>query len=240
MTKTATTKRVKKTAQLTPGDVAGLLTCAAVPGWSMFSGIGYVDCDGELWTKDGYGEQAAPITTSYATFLRTVDDLRVAVHLNVVPCSTGKFSAAFDSARAFTGVLIEGHTRYNCRTFTRRGLDVSSCSLRDTPEYDHEYANLPELLAGEWARCEAAHARAKTMVIVPGLPGDWRVTPERRASISASLQASKRATFTPHGMGTGYEISRGCGDRFATKLPAETSAFFGVLWALYYTTLDCD
>jgi hypothetical protein len=215
---------------LTPADVVALLTSVAIEGWSMEHGVGYVDSDGELWQKDG----DAPITTAFATLQKTVGDLHVTIALNARPCSTEKFSKKWDS-----GVLVEGHTIYNGRTFTRRGIDVSSCSLRDVADSEHVYDNLPALLAGEWQRCEASHAKGKTMVDVPGLPGGWKVTPERKAQLSADLQARKRATFTPRGMGIGYEIVTTAG-RFATRLPKETADFFGVTWPLYYTTLDCD
>lgn len=146
----------------------------------------------------------------------------------------------WETKRAFSGVQAEGHTLYNGRTFTRRGIDGSSCTLHDVTEgYEHEYDNLVALLDGEWQRCADAHARSLTMVSVPGLPGGWRITPARRTQVSNDLQAGKRATFTPSGMGTGYEIMR-TGGRFAVKLPAETSAFFGVTWSLYYMTIDCD
>lgn len=102
-------------------------------------------------------------------------------------------------------------------------------------------ADVAALCVGEWARCEAAAARSKTMVAVPGLPGGWRVTPSRRAQITADLKARKSATFTPAGFGTGYLVTTRPRRGFdVNRLPTATSDFFGVVGPLFYETLDCD
>lgn len=239
-------KATKKIVSLSPADVAGLLCSTPIEGWAMEHGVGYLDMDGELWTKDGHGDNAKPIVTAFAKFSKTVGDLRVTIALNVRPSSTEKFSKTWDEKHAFSGVQVEGHTGYNGRTFTRRGVDVSSCTLQDAPgDYEHTYGNLVALLDGEWKRCEAAHARSLTMVDVPGVPGGWRVTPERKAQIAASLKAGKDATFMPSGFGTGYRVfataPRKLRHAFGAKvLPPSTAEFFGVSGALYYETLDCD
>lgn len=204
-------------------------------GWTVQTGDGWLDFDGEtVWTpgKHGVEEKAR-----YVKFERTVNDLHVVISFTARPLQKG--ASSWDREHSFRGSQVEGQVTYNGRCFTRRGIDCSSCTLVDKPEYDHEYNDLMACLDGEWTRCVEAHSRSKTMVNVPGLPGGWRVTPERKAQISADLKAGKRVTFTPHGMGVGYEIIKRR-DRFSHNLPSEFGSFFGISWPLYYNTLDCD
>lgn len=222
---------------LTHASVAALLCCVAIEGWSMEHGVGYVDSDGETWTKDGYGDNAKAIKSSFALFKKVVDDLHVTIALNV----RARETKHTEYSKTFSGVVVEGHTRYNGRTFTRRGVDVCSCNLQDeATSYAHSYTNLPALLEGEFARCKASADRAKTMVEVPGLPGGWKVTPERKEEVTKTLRAGKVATFMPSGFGVGYNVTSRATSRFATRLPKTTQDFFGVLSPLFYETMDCD
>jgi hypothetical protein len=204
-------------------------------GWTVTTGDGWLDFDGEtVWTPGKHGVEE---NARFVKFERTVNDLHVIISFTARPLK--RDASKWDREHSFRGSQVEGQVTYNGRCFTRRGIDCSSCTLVDKPEYDHEYDDLLKCLDGEWTRCVEAHSRSKSMVDVPGLPGGWRVTPERKQQISEQLKAGRSATFTPHGMGVGYEISR-TGRRYATRLPKETSTFFGVSDVLFYTTLDCD
>lgn len=205
-------------------------------GWLATTGYGWLDFDGEsVWPAGKHGVEEG---ARFVKFEREVNDLRVVISFTARPLARG--ASEWDREHSFRGSIVEGQTTYNGRCFTRRGIDVSSCTLVDKPEYDHEYSDLLALLDGEWTRCVEANSRSKSMVAVPGLPGGWRVTPERKQQISEQLRAGRSATFTPHGMGVGYEISAKKLSRWASLLPADTSEFFGVPGQLFYTTLDCD
>lgn len=205
-------------------------------GWVATTGDGWLDFDGEsVWAAGKHGVEA---DARFVKFERTVDDLHVVISFTARPLK--KDASSWDRKHSFRGSIVEGQVTYNGRCFTRRGIDVSSCTLVDNPEYDHDYNDLLALLDAEWTRCVEAHSRSKTMVPVPGLPGSWRVTPDRKKQISEQLRAGRPATFTPHGMGVGYEVTTRRSSRWATQLPRETALFFGVEGALFYTTLDCD
>jgi hypothetical protein len=225
--------------KLTVAELVEGVLAAKTTGWAVETGIGYASMDGEILTKKGWREDAEAYTSSYIVFTRTVEDLKVRIALNLLPLPRKTKHNTWEHEHAFRGMSVEGDTFFNGRCFTRRGIDCNSNALRDKPDYEHEYANVADLLDGEWKRCEDAHARSLTMVTVPGLPGGWRVTPEGKASKSADLMAGKAVTFTPHGFGVGYRVTR-MKARHATALPSATSEFFGVGGPLYYTTLDCD
>jgi hypothetical protein len=205
-------------------------------GWTVSTGDGWLDFDGvSVWER---GKHGVDDNARFVKFERTVGDLHVIISFTARPLARG--ASKWDREHSFRGSIVEGQTIYNGRCFTRRGIDVSSCTLVDKPEYGHDYNDVMACLDGEWTRCVEAHSRSKSMVDVPGLPGGWRVTPERKQQITEQLKAGRSATFTPHGMGTGYEVRTKKVTRWATALPTETSAFFGISGTLYYTTLDCD
>lgn len=218
----------------TTAALAAELAALAPDGWAATTGEGHLDADGDVWALE-------PGAT-FVRFERADGDLRAAILLNVE--ATTPKPGSWADERTYRGRAVEGHTTFNGRTFTRRGIDVSSCVLRDSTAdgYEHEYADVPALLAGEFERCRAAHDRGKTMVAVPGLPGGFRVTPESKATIGAALRDGKTYAFTPSGFGTGYQVARGryTLGRWSKQLPGETSTFFGVDGLLYYASIDCD
>lgn len=212
------------------------LAAEATDGWKATTGSGWLDFDGEtVWEPGKFGVED---DARYVRFERTEGDLRVVVAFTVR--SLRPDASQWDRDRAFRGATVEGNTTFNGRCFTRRGIDVSSCRLADAPEFGHEYGDLQALLDGEWTRCVAAHERSKSMVDVPGVPGGWRVTPERRVEMAAALRQGKPVRLTPHGMGTGYTISTRRARFGGGALPRATAEFFGVAGPLYYEPFDHD
>jgi hypothetical protein len=212
------------TAAQRAGILAELLASAPA-GWKTASGLGYFDMDGETWTKE---------RGVWASFSRAEGDLRVCIGLNVDEVRADDTYAL--QHNAFRGARVEGHTRFNGRTFTRRGIDVESCALRDVAIYDHNYVTLADLLAGEWERCKAAHARTKTAVPVPGLPFERQ--PEWFTETAAKLRAGQPVNLAPAGMGTGYTLSRRP-TRYGRRADAALEAKLGV-GAVYVETFDHD
>jgi hypothetical protein len=167
--------------------MASKLALAAPKGWSAKAGSGYHD-GLEAWPQQP-GE--------WVRFERD----GVSIVLNVsVPRSR------WDRESSFRGLLVEGHTVYDGRCFTRRGVDTYSCRLTSREgAYAHVYWDLASLLAGEYARCVEARGRANTSVPVPGLP--FRVQPEWFAKSAETLKAGRMVSLTPGGLGTGYTLS---------------------------------
>lgn len=224
------------------------LAAQAPAGWTATHGAGWAwSWDAEEDAADARRTRTAP-THTWVRFTRTdgavdagIPDLTVVIALNVSTPGSGKFDK-WDRDRAWNGRTVNGHTMYNGRSFTRHGIDSSSCELLGATAhgYEHSYRTLDALLAGEFTRCRAAHDRSKTMIAVPGLPGDWKVTPTRRQALSLSLRGGGIAEFRPHGMGTGYVVSAKKPRRWGRALPAATAEFFGVTGPLFYETTDCD
>ena len=208
---------------------AAALAASVPPGWAATVGAGYSD-GLESWPSEG---------VSWVRFTREEGDLSVAISLNVVPLP--KRPSAWERDSSWGGRTIEGHTTYNRATFTVRGVDCESCNLRDKPDGDHSYDSVALLCVAEFERCRASHARSKTMVAVPGLPGGWRVTPKGRDDIAAKLKRLGCHEFRPAGFGAGCRIST-IREVFDQKLaPPSTAAFFGLdALSLYYSTTDCD
>ena len=117
------------------------------------------------------------------------------------------------------------------RTFDRRGVD-DSFQWRKTHSLD-------KIINGQLAKVETSRARLAASVPVPGLPGGWVVTDERKTEVTAKLKAGREATFTPAGFGIGYRLTTRPVHRFSKRGSDALAAFFGVE-AVWYDTLDCD
>jgi hypothetical protein len=225
----ATRKSPPKLAAARIADLAqNLSDCTAYdPSWTAESGVGHVDAYGETWHDNVDPEDR------YVTFTKVVNDLSVTVALNLSDPGTD----TWNRDRAFEGVTVEGHTLFNGRTFTRVGFDVSSCRLSDTSEYPHDYATVKALLDGEWMRCMVAHERTKSAVPVPGLP--FTRQPEWFTESGAALRAGKRVTLSPHGMGTGYILSKKRTSPFDRRANQQLEQLLGVT-PVYVEPYDHD
>lgn len=132
----------------------------------------------------------------------------------------------------------DGHTDFSTskgsRSFDRTGVDDSfHVENADT-------VRAVELkIAEQLKKVAESRERIGRSETIPGLPGGWSVTPERKAEIAAKLKAPGSHSFTPSGFGIGYAVSP-FRRRYSHALPKETSDFFGIKAALYYETLDCD
>lgn len=234
--KKQTTKKVRHAVPTAAG-----LAAQAPQGWTATHGTGFA-FSWEQGEDDWFNKREAVPQGEWVRFAYTDGDLHCVIALNVSKVAPTKYNK-WERDRMWHGRKVEGHTMYNGRSFTRRGIDCESCKLTDLKserEFGHTYGDLEALLTGELQRCREAHDRSKTMVEVPGLPGGWKVTPTRKEAISLSLRGGGKAEFTPHGMGTGYVVSAKRPRGWGHPLPAATSAFFGVTGPLFYETTDCD
>lgn len=213
--------------------VAGL--AAQTPlGWTVTTGMGYRDAYDSLWQP---GQQGTPATGRWVRFERDLSGVKAVVVLNVEPFRAGDM---WGRGRAFSGLSVEGHTLVNGGSFTRVGVDCSSCELVDDPAKGygaHAYGDVEALLVGEWERCETSVARSKTAEPVAGTP--FARQPEWFATAAADLKAGKAVSITPAGFGTGYRFSRRRNSRFDHRADAKLEARLGVA-PLFYSTLDCD
>ncbi len=188
------------TKTLTIDALAAKLAAQAPDDWTVTSGTGWHD-GFECWTSD------VDEAEKYRHVLYQRDG--VGIVLNVRAITTEKFSAKRERENSFAGYVVEGHTTFDGRSFTRRGVDCESCSLRDRADrrYEHGYGSVPDLLAGEYDRCLQARARRATAVPIPGLP--FSVQPDWFAKAAATLRAGRPVHLTPAGFGTGYTLRQG-------------------------------
>jgi len=172
----------------TTGTMASRLAKAGGE-WAVEKGEGYHDGT-QAWNDAGF---------HWVRFTRD----GVSIALNITKATT-----KWDRDSAFEGLLVEGHTCFDGRCFTRHGIDSYSCRLTSNPKeqrYDHAYADLAALLAGEYERCLAARKRSARAVPVPGLP--FHVQPEWFATAAGTLRSGRTVALTPAGFGTGYMLS---------------------------------
>lgn len=134
-------------------------------------------------------------------------------------------------------IAASGHTSFTSaqgqRTFDRHGVEDSFyVNPGDTAE------TMRARFAEQLARVEASRARLARSEQVPGLPGSWTMTPERRAEVTAALLAGRGWDLRPAGFGTGYRLStrRSPLARLASE---EAARWFGVQ-RLFVESMDCD
>jgi hypothetical protein len=188
-------------------------------GWKCTTGVGCIVCDGEVLRPGEYGVTEA---SRWLRYERTDGDVNAVIALNVEKADT------YRKDSTFSGWNVEGHTVVNGGSFTRRGIDVSSCELvdREDRRYEHGYGDVASLLAGEWERCVTSVTRKKTAVAVPGLP--FSRQPEWFTEASKTLKAGKSVTLAPHGMGVGYTLRKGKPQRWAKRADAQLEQLLGV------------
>lgn len=190
-----------------------------VEGWAADRGPGCHD-GSESWAQKG------------AEWVRLTRD-GVTVVLNL-----SRPLDSWERRSAFLGLTVEGHTLFDGRCFTRRGIDTYSCRLSSRKEehYAHAYADLPSLLAGEYARCLAARERSRTAVPVPGLP--FEVQPDWFSKSAEQLRRGQVVRLTPAGFGTGFYLLPRAG-RGAARAVAELERRLGV-GPVYVESFDHD
>jgi hypothetical protein len=167
-----------------------------VGGWTADRGLGYHDGSTAWETEQGSTKK---IPSEWVRFTRD----GITVVLNIA-----RATDEWSRETAFMGLMVEGHTLFDGRCFTRFGVDTSSCSLSSRSKdhaYPHCYPDLLSLLTGEHARCVAARERSKTAVPVPGLP--FSVQPEWFTKSAATLKTGRTVSLTQGGFGTGYTLS---------------------------------
>lgn len=177
--------------------------------WTATVGSGYHD-GSQAWKDHTSG--------TWASFAR--DGVVISLNLSTP-------SSEWARGWAFEGLTVEGHTCFDGRSFTRRGVDTSSCRLTSNAKeiHDHSYGTLAELLAGEYARCTAARERAVTAIPVPGLP--FSVQPAWFTTSAVKLREGRMVNLTPAGFGTGYHLSLR-GGAWRKRVSAELETRLGV------------
>jgi hypothetical protein len=214
-TKRVTKKRAPKMT-MSARAVANVLASQAPAGWTASVGDGYHSGD-EAWPlRDG------ETVTAYVVFEATVDTLRVKLALNVL--DAGAYDTPF-----MGGHVVEGHTTYNSRSFTRRGIDCESCGLtkvKPAERAEHQYGDVASLVGGEAARCLADAARSKTLQPVPGTP--FSRQPEWFTQAGIDLTNCHVVFLTPHGFGTGIALRRGTPRGHERRASAALEAALGV------------
>lgn len=194
-------------------------------GWTSLRGSGSTDGAYEIWPN-----RKGEIDSEWVTFKR--DFATVALNVTL-PYD------AWAKKNAFEGMTVFGHTLVDGCSFTRYGVDTSSCDLVSdaTQRYsDHAYGDLASLLAGEFERCRVAKERRATAVAVPGLP--FTVQPAWFEKTAATLKAGKPVRLVPAGFGTGYTLTSRATSRYA-KRSAELESKLGVM-PVYVESFDHD
>ncbi len=185
---TSTVKRKPAPKKLSRNALVKLLVAQTPDGWSVSSGVGY---------HDGWSAYPSDDPKS-AHVVFEKGCARIALNVSAV--------TEYRREHAFMGQNVEGHTLVNGRSFTRRGIDCSSCELSsDVLLYENQYHDLASLLDGQFKRCADADSRQKTAEAVPGTPMTRQ--PEWFVETAAALKARKSVTLLPHGMGVGYRFS---------------------------------
>lgn len=147
-------------------------------------------------------------------------------------------------------IIIYGHTGFNTpvgwKTFSKRG--VGDSFMISTSEYsEYKLSDDPsKVIQDQVKRAEEAIARYQDSIAVPGLPGNFSISPEQKEEITKKLQANQTHMFRPAGMGVGYEISTqkifgplAGGFDPSPLAPKELADFFGVP-KLFITNQDFD
>lgn len=212
--------------------VAAIATEAAALGWATETGIGWVGMEEDVCDAEEAGGHY-----DYVILRRTEGDVTAAVALNVRR-KAGR--GHYEYGSVYRNLVVEGHTFVNHRCFTRRGIDVSSVTLRSKDARGaegHEYADVASMLEGEFERCRRAEEWRRSAVPVPGTPFQ---RPEAWfAEAAATLRAGRPVSLHPHGFGTGYTIARSKRFRYDQRGPAALEAKLGV-GPVYVSTFDAD
>jgi len=173
-------------------------------------------------TETWPGEADVPVVT-----LAHEDAIKIAVRLFNADATPGQAAGAGSTSFG---------TAHGWRTFDRAGVEDSFYV-----EAEDTAAAVDEKVAAQVARVAESRERIARSEAVPGLPGNWLVTPERKAEIRARLAGGGTHQFQPAGFGTGYAVRTRRAPGYA-PLPRETAAFFGLPGGvhLYAMPLDCD
>ena len=162
-------------------------------------------------------------------------DAILAVNLNVIqerdPYSSRR------SARP--RVYAEGHTYFTTprgwSSFDRIGVESSFSPIDWTTDTLRDAGSI---IAEQFARIARVREVDLTRIDVPGDLSGWRITPDRKAQVTAQLKAGKLAMFTPSGFGTGYYLSAKP-LRHGREVAPTLAAFFGFS-TLYIESFDHD
>lgn len=208
--------------KLTIKALAAKLAKEAPPAWGVTTGAGYHD-----------GSQAWPDHPTRSDRWVLLAREGVVIALNI-----SRPTDEWAREHSYEGLLVEGHTCFDGRCFTRRGVDTSSCRLTSAAAlWDNDYRDLAALLDGEYARCAAARERAKTAVQVPGLP--FNVQPSWFATAAETLRSGRIVRLAPGGFGTGFSLSTRRFSNYSKRAAAALETKLGV-GAVYVETFDHD
>lgn len=143
--------------------------------------------------------------------------------------------------KPFSDKCIDGstcfRTKNGVRTFDRRGVD-SSFYLTDWDGKVYSNEKIKETLEEQLSRALKAIAKQSQSAVVPGLPGDFTLTPDELVNKRKELEKLGYTKFTPAGFGTGYIVQKKK-TRWSSPAKKELIEFFG-MGSLYIETWDHD
>jgi hypothetical protein len=117
-------------------------------------------------------------------------------------------------------------------TLGRRGFDSGISESWNTDK------DVNDVIKEKIEEVKAKQEKIGRSVNVPVAGNTWNVVPERLEQMKQELSAGKTVTFSPHGMGTGYHVSKNP-SRFAQKADKTTEDILGVS-PLYIESYDHD
>lgn len=219
-------QRAVKVAKLAPAVKAFVDYIQAPSGFTKTSGRGHHNGI-ELWSSE----------CSTWVLLENVEaGIRIAINIADEPSSRYKKGKKIPCRNTMEDLSCNGHTCYKTdtgwKTFDRRGVG-DSFYIGDNVE---PVADVSRVIQEQIERIAVAKELTKQMVSIPGF--GYSIHKDKLEEVKKKIQRGGSHTFTPSGFGTGHIVST-CQSRYATRMPAETAAFFGVS-ALYDQTFDHD
>lgn len=219
-------ERAKKVAKLAPAVRAFVDYIQAPSGFTKTSGRGHHN-----------GIELHSSECSTWVLLENVEaGIRIAINVADEPSSRYEKGEKIPCRNTMEDLSCNGHTCYKTdtgwKTFDRRGVG-DSFYMGDNVE---PVADVSRVIQEQIERIATAKERSKKMVPIPGF--GYSIHQDNLEEVKKKIQRGGSHTFTPAGFGTGHVVSTRR-SRFATRMPAEIAAFFGVS-ALYDETFDHD
>lgn len=192
-------------------------TFKQIPGWEASNRL------------NGYGEEADGFTISK-------DGIEVAIWHEVEDRNGHHYDANHPFTVHFDIVFVDH--KGTKRTFTRRGIDVSSMSVGSKFGEQTEVIPAEAVIQQIEDKVAAAVERGKGFVEVPG-SGGLSVLKDKIQEIASKIKAGGHHNLMPSGMGIGWQLMSKPTDRWSREAPAEMKKFFGIE-NLYMNQIDAD
>lgn len=189
----------------------------SIPGWEVSNRLDYIGGDAE-------------------GFLISNGDIKIGIWHQV----DDKSSRIYDANHPYEihfDVSFKDHEG-TWRTYTRRGIDVSSMSMGGQFGEHKKLMPPAEVIQKIEARVANSVEKGKDLVIVPGTSG-IQINKSEVQSIADKIKKGGRHALMPAGMGIGWELSNKRRWQWTREAPEELKKFFG-LDKLFMDQLDAD